>query len=94
MNCDTLRLSSSFALTRSSGDLEDALNRAMDEVLGTESASVRCLIEAHQRPSWAEMPSAEGMILCLRNNRPEQADQIVDLARQYCTRSALAAHVH
>jgi hypothetical protein len=78
----------------SSGDLEDALNRAIDEVLGTESAGVRSLIEAHQRPSWAEMPSAEGTILWLRNNRPEQADQIVDLAREYCTGSALAAHVH
>jgi hypothetical protein len=78
----------------SSGDLEDALNRAMDEVLGTESSGVRTLIEAHQRPSWAEMPSAEGMILWLRNNRPDQADQIVDLARQYCTGSALAVHIH
>ena len=77
----------------SSGNLDDALNRAMDEVLGTESSGVRTLIEAHQRPSWAEMPSAEGMILWLRNNRPEQADQIVDLARQYCTGSALSAHV-
>jgi hypothetical protein len=66
----------------------------LDEVLGTESANVRFLIDAHQRPSWAEMPSAERMILWLRNNRPEQADQIVDLARQYCTKSALAAHVH
>jgi hypothetical protein len=78
----------------SSGDLEDALNRAMDEVLGTESAEVRTLIEAHQRPFWAEMPSAERMILWLRNNRPEHADQIVDLARQYCTGPSLAAHVH
>ena len=78
----------------SSGDLEDALNRAMDEVLGTESVGVRSLIEAHQRPSWAEMPSAERMILWLRNNRPEQADQIVDLARQYSTGPSLAAHIH
>jgi hypothetical protein len=78
----------------SSGDLEDALNRAMDEVLGTESAGVRTLIEAHQRPSWAEMPAAERMILWLRNNRPQQADQIVDLARQYCTGPSLATHIH
>ena len=63
--------------------LESALNRAMDEVLGARVDGLRRLIQANHRPSWAEIPKAEALVLWLRNNLPGSADQIINLARQY-----------
>ena len=51
-------------------DLEFALNRAMNEVLGDRVASLRALIKANHRPSWGEVPRSEAIILWLRNNLP------------------------
>ncbi len=76
-----------------SAHLEHALNRAMDEVLGPKVDGVRSLIQTNYRPSWAKMPSAEGMILWMRNNLPEYVDQIVDLAREYYPKPSHAAHL-
>ena len=65
------------------GHLEEALHRAMDEVLGSEADVVKTRFDANQRPSWAKMPSAEGMIVWLRSNLPEHADQIMDRVRRH-----------
>jgi hypothetical protein len=63
--------------------LENALNRAMDEVLGARVDGLRRLIQANHRPAWAKIPPAEALILWLRNNLPGSADQIINLARRY-----------
>jgi hypothetical protein len=63
--------------------LEAAVNRAMDEVLGARVERLRELIQTNHRPSWAEVPRAEALVLWLRNNLPGSADQILRLAREY-----------
>lgn len=65
------------------GALEQALNKAMDEVLGARVDGLRHLIQANYRPSWAVIPRAEALVLWLRNNLPGSANQIIDRARQY-----------
>jgi len=65
------------------GNLETAINRAMDEVLGPRVGDLRLLIKANYRPSWAVLPKAEAIVLWLRNNLPEDADQILSRAFQY-----------
>ena len=69
--------------TGSNGDLEAAINRAMDEVLGPRVESLRLLIKSNYRPSWAVLPKAEAIVLWLRNNLHEDADAILSRARQY-----------
>ncbi len=64
-------------------ELELALNRAMDEVLGERVAALRALMKANHRPSWGEVPRSEAIILWLRNNLPGSASEILGLARQY-----------
>jgi hypothetical protein len=64
--------------------LEDALNRAMDEVLGDRVKNLRPLIQSNHRPAWAEIPKPEAMILWLRNNLPGSVEQILSRARQFC----------
>lgn len=65
------------------GALEQALNRAMDEVLGARVDGLRRLIQANYRPSWALIPRAEALVLWLRNNLPGSANQIIERARVY-----------
>jgi hypothetical protein len=65
------------------GTLETALNRSMDEILGPKADALRVLIKANYRPGWAVMPAAEAIVLWLRKNLPEQADQIVARARYH-----------
>jgi hypothetical protein len=64
------------------GSLESAINKAMDEILGSRSHELKLLIKANFRPSWAVMPTGEAMVLWLRNNLPEQADKILGRARE------------
>jgi len=64
-------------------DMESAVNRAMDEVLGPRAERLRPLIKANYRPSWAAIPQAEALVLWLRNNLPDYAHEILDRARQY-----------
>jgi hypothetical protein len=72
--------------------LAGALNFAIDEVLGPEAQSLKALIKANYRPACAVLPEAEGIILWLRNNLPQQADEILDLARrQYDSQCRAAA---
>jgi hypothetical protein len=68
---------------RTTGNLERALNCAMDDVLGSEVDGLRVRIKTNYRPSWAAMPQAEGTILWLRHNLPEQVDEIVARTREY-----------
>jgi len=65
------------------GALETALNRSMDEILGSKAAGFRSLIKTDYRPGWAVMPAAEAIVLWLRKNLPERADQIVARARHH-----------
>jgi DcmR-like sensory protein len=65
------------------GSLEIALNRSMDEILGSKADALRVLIKANHRPTWAVMPTAEATVLWLRRNLPGQADQIIARARHY-----------
>jgi hypothetical protein len=67
----------------SDGVLETALQRSIDEVLGSRADALRVKIKANHRASWAVMPSAESIVLWLRKNLPEQADRIVKLAQHY-----------
>jgi hypothetical protein len=64
-------------------DLTTAVNRAMDEILGSRVERLRPLMKANYRPSWAAIPKAEAMVLWLRNNLPDYAHEILDRARQY-----------
>ncbi len=63
--------------------LESALNRAMNEVLGSRVDGLRRLITTNYRPAWGELPRSEAVILWLRNNLPGSAREILQLARQY-----------
>jgi DcmR-like sensory protein len=70
--------------------LEDALNRAMDEVLGDRVDDLRRLIQANHRPAWAVIPKPEAIILWLRNNLPGSAERILHRARQHYQLAASA----
>jgi hypothetical protein len=63
--------------------LEAALHRAMDEVLGPRTESLRPLAAANHRPAWGSVPRAEALVLWLRNNLPGSADEILNRAREY-----------
>jgi hypothetical protein len=63
--------------------LESAIHRAMDDHLGGQAEGIRRLIKGNYRPAWAAVPKAEGLILWLRNNLPDDADEILKLARRY-----------
>jgi len=65
------------------GTLEAALYRSMDEVLGAGAYRLRVQIKANYRPSWAVMPTAESIVLWLRKNLPERAEDIVERARRH-----------
>ena len=64
-------------------DLRSAIHRAMDEVLGADAQGLRTRIAAGHQPSWASMPEAETVILWIRNNLPQHADEILLRARRY-----------
>lgn len=63
--------------------LDRALDSAMQDVLGDRVETLRDLIKANYRPAWAILPRAEGVILWLRNNLPDLADEIVRRARAH-----------
>lgn len=72
------------------GDLENAITRSMDETLGSKAHEIRLLMKTNFRPSWAVMPRGEAIILWLRNNLPEDADEILSRARLYYQASKLS----
>jgi hypothetical protein len=63
--------------------LQAALARAMDEVLGPGAEDIRDRFQPNHRPSWAAIPAAESMVLWLRHNLPDAANDILDRARRY-----------
>jgi hypothetical protein len=63
--------------------LDTALNSAMDEVLGDRVEGLRSLIKANYRPAWGAVPKPESVILWLRNNLPDLAEQVIGRAREH-----------
>jgi hypothetical protein len=75
------------------GNLETAIDRAMEDILGPKADGMRLLIKANYRPAWAVLPAGEAVVLWLRNNLPDQAEKILARARlhyQALHRTALA----
>jgi len=72
-------------------DLERAIDRAVDERLGSKAGGPTPLTKPVSRATWAAVPRAEATVLWLRNNLPDQADDILAQARQYYRASAAAA---
>ncbi|HEY6234642.1 MAG TPA: MEDS domain-containing protein [Candidatus Elarobacter sp.] len=64
-------------------DLEPALERAMEDVLGTSASALHRLMDADTRPSWAALPRAEATILWLRDNVPALTGAILTRTREY-----------
>jgi MEDS: MEthanogen/methylotroph, DcmR Sensory domain len=69
--------------TGGDGDLGAALDRAMDELLGTAADEVRSSMNAGLPASNLAMPAAESAILWLRSHVPENAETILARARNY-----------
>jgi hypothetical protein len=70
-----------FIPAEDNAQLERALFRAMDEVLGARAAEVRSRIKAEQSAPWAYTLRAEAVILWVRRHLSEQADAILARAR-------------
>ncbi|MDQ6942375.1 MAG: MEDS domain-containing protein [Candidatus Eremiobacteraeota bacterium] len=64
-------------------ELELALERALEDVLGTSASALRRLMDANFRPSWAALPRAEATILWLRDNVPALTGAILTRTREY-----------
>ena len=64
-------------------EVEAALERAMEDVLGPRLERLRPLIKANYRPTWATLPPVESVILWLRNNLGGSADEILTRAGRY-----------
>jgi hypothetical protein len=64
-------------------ELEPALERAMQDVLGTSASALRRLMDADCRPAWAALPRAEATILWLRDNVPNLTGAILTRTREY-----------
>lgn len=69
-------------------NLESAVERAMTDVLGLRADGLRPLMTANHRPAWGVVPRGEALILWLRNNLPDYADEILSRARSYYRASA------
>jgi len=80
---DALLATHTHLLPAGNASLQQAVNRAMDEVLGPRAEGVRALSDRHGQPAWPALPSAEATILWLRANLPAYADAIVARARWY-----------
>jgi hypothetical protein len=66
------------------GTLETALNRALEDILGQNADVVRSAVKAgDRRNSWAVMPTAEAVMLSVRENLPEKPDQIIQRTRHH-----------
>jgi hypothetical protein len=73
--------------SESAGTLERALDQSMQEILGPSALGLRAKVRMNPHPGWAMMPNAERMILWLRKNLPEHADEIVARVRDHCSRA-------
>ena len=65
-------------------DLESAVGRAMDDVLGAEILNVRSEMRTSFQPTaWGALPAAEAAILWIGNHVPAKADAVAARARTY-----------
>ena len=65
------------------GNLDTALNLAMNEVLGENAEHLRQRIGTDRNPSWPVMPDAETTIFWLKNNIPGQTGEIMARSRDH-----------
>ena len=65
------------------GSLEDAVSRAMDETADLDASSWRALFQNAQHPAWARSLRGEALILWIRENYPDVADDILRRAGGY-----------
>lgn len=70
------------------GELAHSVDRAMEDVLGGRAEGLKRVVDTYFRPSLAAVPKPESMLLWLRTNLPQYADQILDRARRYYRRAA------
>ncbi|HEX4230233.1 MAG TPA: MEDS domain-containing protein [Bryobacteraceae bacterium] len=69
------------------GNLNKAINLAMDNVLGAQAESVRRQLRTDDTSLWAAMPRGENTLLRLRKIIPSHAEQIIGRAREYYEQS-------
>jgi KaiC/GvpD/RAD55 family RecA-like ATPase len=79
---DVLRAHSHLMPTGSNGDLREALDQAMDELLGDRASEVRLSMKAGISAVNPGVPEAESSILWLRSHVPESAETILASARR------------
>lgn len=80
---EVLREHTCLLPARSTGSLDQALQRAIREVLGAAANTFGGPITANFRPSWAAIPTAEATILWVRNNFADRAHEILSRARAH-----------
>jgi DcmR-like sensory protein len=68
-------------------DLELAVSRAVDETIGAQHRDWRALFQAADKPAWGSALRGEALILWLRENFAEHADDILVPARAYFERA-------
>ena len=78
--------------SQTNGALETVLNRSMDEFFGPEANTFRARIKADNRHPCAVMPTAERAILWLRENLPDEAEEIMMRAREHYRRLQSGSH--
>jgi len=69
---------------QSGRNLEAALHRAMDEILGVRAEELKARVGSRLHRSWALMPNAEAIVLGLREYLPSEAEDILARARRHC----------
>jgi PAS domain S-box-containing protein len=65
------------------GSVEIAVDRAMQDILGSEAGALPPMSGANNGAALAIMPRGEGTILSLRSNLPQHADAVLSRARQH-----------
>jgi hypothetical protein len=65
-------------------NLEAALDRAINEILGATAEDFKARVGSRRHRSWALMPNAETIVLGLREFLPGQAEDILARARRLC----------
>lgn len=77
--------------TGPNGNLGDAIERALEELLGSRASEVRVSMNAGQ-PAWRlGLPKPESAILWMRQNIPDDAEEILGRARRYYEESRAVA---
>lgn len=66
------------------GELANAVLEALDDVLGSRADGLKMLMKSKNfRRTWADLPEGEAIVLWLRHNLPEHAEQVFSQARRY-----------